>query len=119
MQFNVQERLLLLSSLSTVAGNLATLRIVRDLQLELGLSEEEHTASNLREKDGRVFWDENKIPPKEISIGPAGLDAALSMFEKMDETKTLTIEYLPLYERLLKSKHETTPKLHEAGAPGA
>lgn len=119
MQLNVQERLLLLSSLSTVAGNLATLRIVRDLQRELGLSEEEHKASNLREKDGRVFWDEGKIPTKEISIGPAGLDAALAMFEQMDKAETLTIEYLPLYERLLKEKHETTPKLHEAGVPGA
>lgn len=119
MQLNVQERLLLLSSLSTVAGNLATLRIVRDLQLELGLSEEEHKTINLREKDGRAYWDEGKIPLKEISIGPAGLDAALAMFEQMDKAETLTIEYLPLYERLLKEKHETTPKLHEAGVPGA
>ncbi len=113
MQLNVQERLLLLNSLSTVQGNLATLRIVRDLQLELGLSEEEIKAINLRQKDGRAFWDEGKIPPKEVSIGPAGLDAALSMFKIMDREKTLTIEYLPLYERLLKEKDATTsiPKL--------
>lgn len=119
MQFNVQERLLLLNSLSTVQGNLATLRIVRDLQQELGLSEEEHKAINLRQENGRVFWDEGKIPAKEISFGPAGLDAALSMFQHMDKTEKLTIEYLPLYERLLKEKQETTPKLHEAGAAGA
>jgi len=119
MQLNVQERLLLLNSLSTVQGNLATLRIVRDLQQELGLSEEEIKAINLRQEDGRAFWDEGKISAKEISFGPAGLDAALSMFTHMDETEKLTIEYLPLYERLLKEKSELTPKLHEAGAPGA
>lgn len=119
MQFNVQERLLLLNSLSTVAGDLATLRIVRDLQQELGLSEEEHKSINMRIKDGRAYWEDGKIPPKEISVGPAGLDAALSMFKQMDETKTLTIEFLPLYERLLKEKQKNSPKLHEAGAPGA
>ena len=119
MQFNVQERLLLLNSLSTVAGDLATLRIVRDLQQELGLSEEEHKAINMRIKDARAYWDEGKIPPKEISIGRAGLDAALSMFKQMDEQQTLTIEFLPLYERLLEEKQKHTPKLQEAGAPGA
>ncbi len=110
MQLNIQERFLLLNVLSGAAGNLATLRIVRDLQQELGLSEEEHKAINLRQDGDQVRWDDGKVPPKDVSVGPAALDTALAMFKTMEQMETLKIEYLPIYERLLKQKHETTSK---------
>jgi len=110
MQLNIQERFRLLNVLSGAAGNLATLRIVRDLQQELGLSEEEHKAINLRHDGDQVRWDDGKVPPKDVSVGPAALDTALAMFKRMEQTETLKIEYLPIYERLLKEKHETTSK---------
>lgn len=117
MRFNIQERLTLLTVLFGAEGNLATVRIVKDLQHELGLSEEEHKAINLREEDGRLHWDQGKIPPKEISVGSAGLNTMLTMFKRLDSREKLTTDFLPLYERLLKEKHESTPKLHEAGKP--
>lgn len=119
MRFNVMERLLLLKALGAVEGDLPTLRVVRDLQGEIGFSEGELKDLGLRQEDGRTFWEENKVPPKEVAIGAAALGASLAMFETLDRTKKLTIEYLPLYERLLKAKGELSPKLHEAGAPGA
>lgn len=112
MQFGVMERMLLLKSLAGVEGNLATLRVVRDLQGELSFSEEEHKELNFRQEGTKVHWDPSNVSLKEVSIGPAAMDAALFMFKKLDEMQTLTLEYLPLYERLLEAKEElATPKL--------
>lgn len=110
MKFNVQERLLLLGVLGTIASNLATLRIVRDLQEELGFSEEEHKAIGLSEKDGRIHWENNDLPSKEISMGPAALNATLIIFRKLDHEELLTFEHLPMYEKLLEREKEGETK---------
>ncbi len=107
MEFSIHERILLLGSLATAQGNLATLRIVRDLQNELSFTEEENAKLELKEKDGQLTWKDNSLPPKEIKIGPAGLEAALGLFRTLDSNETLTFEVLPLYERLLEEKKQT------------
>ncbi len=104
MKFNIQERLLLLGSLNTAQGNLSTLRIVRDLQQEVGFSEEESKELGLKEKDGQITWTNNKLPPKDVKLGPAGLEAALGLFKTLDGEAKLTFEILPLYERLLEEQ---------------
>lgn len=103
MKFNIHERILMLGSLGMAQGNLSTLRIVRDLQGELSFSEEESAKLGLAEKDGQITWADN-VPPKDIKIGPAGLEAALGLFRKMDSEEKLTFEVLPLYERLLEEQ---------------
>lgn len=119
MQFDVKERLILLKALGVVEGNLETLRVVRDLQTELGFSEAEHEALGFRQEGDQIFWNQDNEISKEVPIGPAALDAALFMFNGLAEAKPpkLTMDLLPIYERLLRAKHELTPKLHEAGAP--
>lgn len=121
MQLDILERMLLLKALSTAEGDLTILRVVRDLQSELSFSEAEHKEFEFRHEGTAIFWNQKKASLKEVMIGPAGLEASLSMFKRLDEMKKLTLEYLPLYERLLKEKAriESPPKLHEAGAPGA
>ncbi len=119
MQFDVKERLILLKALGVVEGNLETLRVVRDLQTEIGFSEEEHKAAKFKQEGDQIFWDQDSKVLKEVEIGPAALEAALFMFNKLAESQKLTMELLPLYERLLREKHELTPKLREAGVPGA
>lgn len=104
MKFNIQERLLLLSILGTIQSNLATLRIVRDLQEKLGFSEKDHKAIGLSEKDGRIHWENNDLPLKEIQMGPAVLGATLIVFRKLDHEELLTFEHLPMYEKLLKEE---------------
>lgn len=108
MKFGVMERMILLKSLAGVEGNLATLRVVRDLQNELSFSEEEHKELGFRQEGTQVRWDPSNVSLKEVSIGPAALEAALFMFQQQDEAQKLTLENLPLYERLLKEKHEAT-----------
>ncbi len=117
MQFDVKERLILLKALGVVEGNLETLRVVKDLQMELGFSETEHEAIGFRQEGDQIFWDQDNKTIKEVEIGPAALDASLFMFNGLAESKKLTMDLLPIYERLLRAKHELTPKLHEAGAP--
>ena len=117
MQFDIKERLILLKALGVVEGNLETLRVVRDLQTELGFSEEEHKAVKFQQDGDQIFWDQDSKVLKEVEIGPAALEAALFMFNNLAESKKLTMDLLPIYERLLRAKHDLTPKLHEAGAP--
>lgn len=118
MQFDVKERLQL-SSLLPVKGSNATIRLILEMKLSIPLSDEELSKLNLREKDGRWHWDQGVVSSKEIALGPAALDVFLKVFEQFDKTEEMPVELYPLYERILEEKHALTPKLHEAGAPGA
>lgn len=113
MQFNIQERLLLLNRLSGPSvGNLATLRVVRDLQNELSFSEEELKELNFRYEQGRTMWDASNVTLKEISIGPAALDAVFRPLQELEQEEKLPRELLEIYEKLEKAAKElSTPKL--------
>lgn len=115
MQFDVKERLQL-SSLLPVKGSNATVRLILEMKLTIPLSDDELSKLNLREKDGRWHWDQGVVPSKEIALGPAALDVFLKVFEQLDKTEETPVELYSLYERLLEAKHETAPKLVEAGA---
>lgn len=114
MQFNVQDRLLLLTRLSDTVGNVATLRVVRDLQNELSFSEEEHRELNFRYEQGKTMWDASNVALKEISIGPAALDAIFLPLQELSQAEPprLPMQFLDIYEKLEKAKEElSTPKL--------
>ena len=119
MQFDVKDRLIFLGELIPFQGDLTTWGIVEELESAFSFSDEEKSTARLRQEDGLYLWDDGKVPPKEIPIGPASLDVLLSIYEKKDQAKTLERKDYPIYKRLLQAKHELTPKLHEAGAPGA
>jgi hypothetical protein len=112
VQFNIQERLLLLTRLSGAVGNVATLRVVRDLQRELGFTEKEHKQLNFKTENNRTSWDPSNIPLKEVAIGPAALNAIFGPLQELAQNNGLPMEFLDIYEKLEKAKEElSAPKL--------
>ena len=112
MLFEVQDRLLILCRLSEAKGNMATLRVVRDLENELGFSEQEHKDLNFRYEHGKTLWDASNVPLKEISIGLAALDVVFLPLQGLMEAGQLPRHLLEFYEKLEKAKAElSTPKL--------
>ncbi len=109
MKFNVHERVMLMNALSEVQGNLATLRVVRDLQQEVSFTDDEIQTIGLREDGGMMRWNQHDLPAKAVNLGLSALEAALTSFKRRDEEGRLSMELLPLYERLL-AEHETLRK---------
>lgn len=98
MLLEVGERLALLSILPA-EGNLLTMKIVTDLRGELGLSEEEFEVLDVRQEDGRVFWDTNKDAGKKVEIGVKGRGIVYDTLAKLDKEGKLRREHLSLCEK--------------------
>lgn len=73
MLLSVYERLVILSTLPP-EGNIATMRIVRDLRHDLGFSEEEFVNLHIRTETGRIKWDMAQDKGKEIAMGQKGME---------------------------------------------
>ena len=95
-ELSVGERLSLLNILPP-KGDITTLRIVADLQHDLGLSEEEIKTIGLRQEKGSVQWDATAEKNKKIEIGDKGKEIIVSALRKLDESKDLTIQLLGLW----------------------
>jgi hypothetical protein len=81
-------------------GDLTTLRIVRELQAEVGFSEEEHEQLQFeRVGDGGWKWVEGE--PKDVSVGKTAASLLKDVLRQKDEEKDLRMHEADLYERLL------------------
>lgn len=101
MKLSIAERTVLLSALPQ-EGNVATLKIIRELQGELGFSEEESGLLNLQTKNGAVGWDpevEKTLDQKDVEIGPVALSVITAAFIERSNAGQLHISWLPVYER--------------------
>jgi len=99
MKLSVMERIHLLSLLPK-EGNLVTLKIVRNLQNDLGFSEKENKETGLTiNKDNRYEW--KKDIQKEVDIGDTAKQVIKDMFEELDKNKKLNMQTLELYERFV------------------
>ena len=108
MELTILERLLLLDTLPK-EGSIVTLRIVRDLNYDLALTEEEMQKIGLREvgSDGekaRMLWDPTVVLNKDISIGEKAYDIIVEALKKRDREGRMTVQYIPLYERFVEKK---------------
>ena len=120
MQFDVKERFILARELNSFKGRFEAWLVSNDLKREFGFSAEELSVLKFRQEGDHVFWEEAKVDPKEVEIKLGALDSVLlPMFVRISEAGNIMEELGLIYKRLLQAKHELTPKLHEAGAPGA
>ena len=108
IELSVGERLSLLTVLPK-EGNIATLRIVRDLQHSLSLSEEEHTEGKVAVADnpngpGLVFSMDPAFKAthlKRVELGDVAKKLIADELQALSHTKKLTMDCLPLYERFV------------------
>ena len=99
MILTVKERLLLLGLLQKKAGNIVTIRLLHDLQQDLGFSDEESAALELTSTETGVRWQTANEKPKEIKMGSATLAIIVESLKELDASNALTIELLDLYEK--------------------
>jgi len=99
MLLSVQGRLLLLEALAQVRGNLAELRILRELKEELSFSEEEHKELELRPVGDMMRWNPAKAKDKEIEVGDVARDIIVRRLKEFNEQKVLTEAHLFVIEK--------------------
>jgi len=92
-------------------GNYATLKIVRELQMELAPSEEESKLAGITPNlltggtEATLGWD--KVKPKEIAFGDVAKGIIVAALEKMNKEEKLTQQHFNLYSWfVLKEKQE-------------
>lgn len=106
---NVPERIHLISILP-LEGDVTTLRIVRELRETLSLSEAEHAEFGVetKEHDGQTTFTwanpAAAMAPRDIQFRPKALAIILESLKRLNQTKRLRAELLPLYERFVEEK---------------
>ena len=104
VKLNLFERLVCMALLPT-EGSFATLKIVRELQMELAPSEEEYKAAGLKDDlltggiNAELGWD--KVEDKEIIFGDIAKAIIVSALKKLDEAEKLTQQHFSLYEKFV------------------
>jgi len=103
------DRLVCLSLLPP-EGSFATLKIVRELQMELAPSEEESKKAGLVPNlatggiEAKEGWD--KVEPKEIIFGDIAKGIIVAALEKLDKEEKLQQQHVLLYELFIEGKKE-------------
>jgi len=97
-KLGVKDRLILLNVLPP-EGNLATIRIVRELREALSFSEAEHADLQMVQKDNQLTWNdkaEAAAGPRSIDIGAKGQEIIREALGKLDTDEKLTADHLEL-----------------------
>jgi hypothetical protein len=97
MLLTIKYRLLLMNILPD-EGNYDTLKIVREQQDHLGISEEEHKRLKVRREGSIIQWDESQDAPVEIEIGEVAGHIIKRELTRLDSEGLLQMEFLSLYE---------------------
>ena len=103
MELSVKERLIAMSLLPTQT-NYATLKIVRELETELGFSEDEISGYGIKINEGHATWNidkENEIGKKDVKIGLAGMETIRKSLVVLDEKEALTKDHASLCEKFM------------------
>ena len=90
-------------SLLPAEGNYRTLKIIRELQLELAPSEEEVKLAGLKDLEGggTDAKDWNIVPPKEIIFGDIAKEIIVKALNKLDDEEKLTHQHVTVFEKFV------------------
>jgi len=103
MELNILERLMLMSILPA-KGNITTVKIVRELKLAIGFSEEELEEHQIVFSGERVDWNpESNEYVKDISIGPRATSIIVEELERRDKAKELDADLISLYDKFMEN----------------
>ncbi len=115
MKLNIPERVAILQILPDT-GDFITLKILRELQKNVGFSEEDHKTFKIKrlnekgEEDPQgntLRWDpEEAIKEVEIEFGDKAKEIVKEALLKMDKEKKLTPGLFSIYEKFVQDKAE-------------
>lgn len=106
MKLTVQERLML-GNILPQEGNFVTLKVLRNLKMDLSFNDAEFKKWSIVMSDGQVNWrlfnDKNKPIDQEaeIEIGEKAKDIIVKALAELNEKKKLREEHITLYERFI------------------
>ena len=98
-KLKVKDRLVL-AGLLPPEGNLATMRIVHELRMAVGIDEAEFKDLQIHEtEDGRLTWSQEQeaiAGPKSVEIGAKGQEIVRAALKKLDDDEKLAADHLDL-----------------------
>lgn len=102
VKLNLFERIVTMSLLP-VEGSFLTLKIVRDLQMELAPSEEEALLAGLEDlpTGGIKAEDWFAVEEKEIIFGDIALGLVVDALKKLNDEEKLTNDHYTIYEKFI------------------
>ena len=105
MELSIEERLKL-AMIIPREGNIATIKIVRELREALSFTEEEHEAFDLviKLEEGRVEWDREKAVDVDIPLGPQAMKVIVEALEKLNKDGKLTEQHISLYDKFIQTE---------------
>lgn len=107
MTFSVLDRIFVLNILAQVdEGDITTWKIVQQLKLAAGFSEEEVEKYELKSENGQAFWNPATAEDKEIAIGPKAKKIVAGVLEKLNKANKLKDVHISLYDKFAESKDE-------------
>ena len=102
VKLNMYERVVAMSLLPK-EGNFITLKIIRELQMELAPTEEEAKICGLEDLPGGGIKAQDwfLVKEKEIVFGDIAKALIVDALKKLDETEKLTNDHFTLYEKFI------------------
>ncbi len=96
---HVPERMALMGVLPE-HGNILTLRLLREIKEAISFDDQEKELLSLEHDPDtdRVTWNPEADPGKRIVFGDSMRGLIADTLKKLDETKKLSMNHLPLYE---------------------
>jgi len=94
---NIKQRLILLHSLPK-EGDIVTIKILKELKMALGLSEDEISKLNISKETGNVNFDEIPSGTTDIPIGKITKGIIKSRLQELDTQKKLNEEHIELWD---------------------
>lgn len=108
VKLNLFERLICMT-LWPPEGSFTTLKIVRDMQMELAPTEEEIKLAGIKDDlltGGVLAEDWTAVEDKEIVFGDVAKALIVGALEKLDGEEKLTQQHFSLYEKFVLEKKE-------------
>lgn len=99
MELTIGDRIMLGMMLGPIAADVVTLRVVRDLQMELSFSDEESEALKFKNEDGQITWNPEAPQTKEFEFSSVSLAIIRDQLKKTSANKALTLQQLDLYDK--------------------
>lgn len=100
VKLNVLERLSVLQILPQ-ESDFATLKIVRGLQEQVGLAEEEYKEYEIKLENGSYSWNEKGRVEKEFELGEVSANIIKDQLKEINKAKKVTGRIMTLYEKFM------------------
>jgi len=100
-KLNLAERINTMSILPA-EGNFITLKVIRELKLNLGVKDEEFKKFGIIQKESQITWNEEGNKEIEFEIGEKATDIIIEQLEKLDKSKKLEDKDFSIFEKFVK-----------------